>query len=45
MDLHQIEIFCAIVKYRSFSRAAETLFLTQPTVSGHMKNPYQEPGV
>jgi DNA-binding transcriptional LysR family regulator len=45
MDLHQIEIFCAIVKYRSFSRAAETLFLTQPTVSGHMKNLEAELGV
>jgi DNA-binding transcriptional LysR family regulator len=45
MDLHQIEIFCAIVKYRSFSRAAETLFLTQPTLSGHMKNLETELGV
>jgi DNA-binding transcriptional LysR family regulator len=45
MDLHQIEIFCSIVKYRSFSRAAEALFLTQPTVSGHMKNLEAELGV
>jgi DNA-binding transcriptional LysR family regulator len=45
MDLHQIEIFCAIVKHQSFSRAAETLFLTQPTVSGHMKNLEAELGV
>lgn len=45
MDLHQIEIFCALVRFRSFSRAAETLFLTQPTVSGHMKNLEAELGV
>lgn len=45
MDLHQIEIFCSIVKYRSFSRAAEALFLTQPTLSGHMKNLEAELGV
>src|SRR5512139_2346969 len=45
MDLHQIEIFCAIVKYRSFSRAAEALFITQPTVSGHIKNLEAELGV
>jgi DNA-binding transcriptional LysR family regulator len=38
MDLHQIEIFCTLIKLRSFSRAAETLYLTQPTVSGHIKN-------
>ncbi len=45
MDLHQIEIFCSIVRLRSFSRAAETLFLTQPTVSGHIKNLEHELGV
>jgi DNA-binding transcriptional LysR family regulator len=45
MDLHQIEIFCAIVRHQSFSRAAATLFLTQPTVSGHMKNLEAELGV
>ncbi|MDA8098842.1 MAG: selenium metabolism-associated LysR family transcriptional regulator [Nitrospiraceae bacterium] len=45
MDLHQIEIFCAIVRLASFSRAAEALYLTQPTVSGHMKNLEAELGV
>jgi DNA-binding transcriptional LysR family regulator len=38
MDLHQIEIFCSLIKFRSFSKAAEALYLTQPTVSGHIKN-------
>jgi DNA-binding transcriptional LysR family regulator len=45
MDLHQIEIFCTLVKLRSFSRTAEALFLTQPTVSGHIKNLETELGV
>lgn len=38
MNLHQIEIFCTLIKLRSFSRTAEALYLTQPTVSGHIKN-------
>lgn len=45
MDLHRIEIFCTLIKLRSFSRAAETLYLTQPTVSGHIKNLETDLGV
>ena len=45
MDLHQIEIFCTLIRLRSFSRTAEALSLTQPTVSGHMKNLETELGV
>ena len=45
MDLHQIEIFCALIKFRSFSKAAEALYLTQPTVSGHIKNLEADLGV
>ena len=37
MDLHALEVFCKIVELKSFSRAAEAVLLTQPTVSGHMK--------
>ncbi|MBI2563407.1 MAG: LysR family transcriptional regulator [candidate division NC10 bacterium] len=37
MDLRALEVFCKIVELRSFSRAAEAVFLTQPTVSGHIK--------
>ncbi len=33
------------MKFRSFSRAAEALYLTQPTVSGHIKNLEAELGV
>ena len=32
-DLKQLDIFCKIVELRSFSRAAEEVNLTQPTVS------------
>jgi DNA-binding transcriptional LysR family regulator len=45
MDLHQIEIFCTLVKLRSFSKTAEALYLTQPTVSGHIKNLETELGI
>jgi DNA-binding transcriptional LysR family regulator len=45
MGLHRIEIFCTLIKLRSFSRAAETLYLTQPTVSGHIKNLETDLGV
>lgn len=45
MDLHRIEIFCTLIKLSSFSKAAETLYLTQPTVSGHIKNLEAEFGV
>lgn len=32
-DLRQLEIFCRVVELRSFSRAAEAVFLTQASVS------------
>jgi DNA-binding transcriptional LysR family regulator len=38
MDIHALEVFCRIMETRSFSRAAEAVSLTQPTVSGHIKN-------
>ena len=33
MDLRQLEVFAKVYELRSFSRAAQALFLTQPTVS------------
>jgi len=45
MDLHKIEIFCTLIKLRSFSKTADALYLTQPTVSGHIKNLEAELGV
>lgn len=38
MDFRQLESFLAISKYKSFSKAAESLFLTQPTISSHILN-------
>ena len=38
MDMKQLETFLAIAKYKSFSKAAEALYLTQPTVSNHIAN-------
>ena len=37
MDLRQVEVFYFVAKFRSFSKAATALLLTQPTVSGHIK--------
>jgi DNA-binding transcriptional LysR family regulator len=36
MDCRQLEVFLKVVELKSFSRAAEALGLTQPTVSGHV---------
>lgn len=38
MDIKQLEVFVAVAKYKSFSKAARELFLTQPTVSSHIQN-------
>lgn len=37
MELRYLEIFCKVVECGSFSKAAEALYLTQPTVSIHIK--------
>ena len=37
MDLRRLEIFVKVADLGSFSRAAEALFLTQPTVSEHVR--------
>jgi DNA-binding transcriptional LysR family regulator len=38
LDLNLLEVFCCVYKEGSFSRAAHKLSLSQPTVSGHIKN-------
>jgi DNA-binding transcriptional LysR family regulator len=45
MDLKILELFCRIVELGSFSRAAEAVALTQPTVSGHIKTLEDEIGL
>ncbi|MBI1957868.1 MAG: LysR family transcriptional regulator [Candidatus Rokubacteria bacterium] len=45
MDLRQLEIFVKVAEIGSFSRAAEALHLTQPTVSEHIRTLEDELGV
>ena len=45
MDFKQIEAFVNVIKYRSFSKAADVLFLTQPTISAHINSLERELGV
>lgn len=42
MEFKQLEAFVAVVEYNSFSEAARHLFLTQPTVSAHIRSLEQE---
>ncbi|MBQ3062585.1 MAG: LysR family transcriptional regulator [Clostridia bacterium] len=36
MHLKQLEVFVSVVRLRSFSKAAEAVYLSQPTVSAHI---------
>ncbi len=45
MELYRLEAFAAVVEQRSFSRAAARLFLSQPTVSTHIKSLENELGL
>jgi len=38
MDTRQLRIFTAVYRTGSFTKAAEELFTTQPTISEHMRN-------
>lgn len=44
MDFKQLEAFAAVVEHMSFSEAAKSLFLTQPTVSAHIRELESELG-
>jgi LysR family transcriptional regulator, transcriptional activator of the cysJI operon len=44
MDIKQLESFLAISKLKSFSKAAEKLYLTQPTISSHIQSLENELG-
>jgi DNA-binding transcriptional LysR family regulator len=37
MDIHRLEVFCKVVELQSFTKAADASFLTQPTVSEHIR--------
>lgn len=38
MDLKQLEAFLHVVKLNSFSKAAEAIYLSQPTISAHINS-------
>lgn len=42
MDIHQLRVFISVFKNKSFSKAARELFLTQPTISEHIKTLEEE---
>lgn len=44
LDLRQLETFIQVANSRSFSRAAEKLYITQPTVTNHVQNLERELG-
>jgi DNA-binding transcriptional LysR family regulator len=37
LTLRQLQVFDAVARHRNFTRAAEELFMTQPAVSGHVR--------
>ncbi len=45
MEFRQIEAFANVVKHKSFSKAADASYLTQPTISQHVTSLEKELGV
>lgn len=45
IDMRELEAFSCVVEKKSFSRAAEVLYLTQPTVSAHIASLERKLGV
>lgn len=37
MDFKQLQSFAVVVKYKSFTKAAEKLYISQPTISTHIR--------
>jgi len=44
MDLHRLAVFAKIYELRSLSRSAEAVYLSQPTISGHLRKLEEEVG-
>lgn len=44
MDIHHLKVFASVFKNKSFSKASEELYLTQPTISNHIKSLEDEIG-
>jgi DNA-binding transcriptional LysR family regulator len=45
MDMKHLETFCKVAELGSFSRAGEAVYLTQPTISGHIASLEQAMGL
>lgn len=44
MEMKQLEAFVAVVQYNSFSKAADMIYLSQPTISAHINSLENEIG-
>ncbi len=44
MEIRKLEAFCRVVELKSFTRAAEKILLSQPTVSEHVRSLEEELG-
>ncbi len=38
MDLWHLKIFCKVIEHKSFSKAGDTVYISQPTVSSHIRD-------
>ncbi len=38
MDIRRLEVFCKVVEFKSFTKAAEAVYLSQPSVSEHIRS-------
>ncbi len=45
MELRKIEAYCRVVELKSFTRAAEAMLLSQPTISEHVHSLESEFGI
>ncbi len=44
MEIRKLEAFCKVVELKSFTRAAEAMLLSQPTISEHIRSLEEELG-
>ena len=44
MEIKKLDVFCKVVELKSFTKAAEAVRLSQPTVSDHIRNLEEELG-
>ena len=42
MEIRKLDAFCKVIELKSFTRAAEAMLLSQPTVSEHIRSLEQE---